>query len=86
DTTTGYATLVATFQWGSAGFRGLAVLPQSPCNCPADLVVDGVVDVSDFLLLLSSWGDTSGPADLDGNGIVDISDFLALLAAWGPCE
>jgi hypothetical protein len=86
DTTTGYATLVATFQWGSAGFRGLAILPQSPCNCPADLVADGVVDVSDFLLLLAAWGDTSGPGDIDGDGIVGVTDFLALLAAWGPCD
>lgn len=85
DTATGHATLVATFEWGSAGFRGMTILPQDPCSCPADILEDGVVNVSDFLMLLSSWGDTGGPADIDGDGIVGVTDFLALLAAWGPC-
>jgi hypothetical protein len=82
---TGQASLSATFEYGSGGFRGLTVLPQWPCNCPADLTGDGVVGVNDFLELLTAWGDSGGPADIDGDGIVGVTDFLELLAAWGPC-
>jgi agmatine/peptidylarginine deiminase len=53
---------------------------------PADLDGDGVVGVSDFLLLLAVWGPCADPddcpADLDGSGDVGVNDFLLLLAAW----
>jgi hypothetical protein len=59
-------------------------VPQCPpcpdCASPPD----GVVDVLDFLVLLSSWG-TAGPCDVDGNGTVEVLDMLQLLSAWGPC-
>jgi hypothetical protein len=55
------------------------------CQCLADLVVDQVVGVEDFLWLLSEWGCTSCPSDLDADGIVGVTDFLGLLALWGPC-
>ncbi len=52
-----------------------------------DLNNDGVVDVSDLLILLSAWGvcpdGSPCPADLNGNGVVDVSDLLILLANWG---
>jgi hypothetical protein len=52
-----------------------------------DLNGDGVVDVSDLLILLAAWGPCprSGncPADLNGDGAVDVSDLLILLANWG---
>lgn len=52
-----------------------------------DLNGDGVVDVSDLLILLAAWGPCprSGdcPADLNGDGSVDVSDLLVLLANWG---
>ncbi len=58
-------------------------------TCPADLTGDGVVDVSDLLMLLSAWGvcpdGSSCNADLNGDGFVDVSDLLMLLAAWGAC-
>jgi hypothetical protein len=58
--------------------------------CPADLNLDGVVDGSDLLILLSRWGECPEPkdcclADLNGDCVVDGSDLLILLASWGPC-
>jgi hypothetical protein len=52
---------------------------------PGDIDLNGLVDVSDLLLLLASWGpDDPGdpPADFDGSGTVDIQDLLVLLANW----
>jgi len=62
--------------------------------CPGDIpfVTPGVVDVSDLLFLLASWGETGPPrprADLAppplGDNQVNVSDLLELLANWGPC-
>ncbi|MHC4219007.1 MAG: right-handed parallel beta-helix repeat-containing protein [Planctomycetota bacterium] len=55
--------------------------------CPWDLYIgDGVVNVIDFLGLLSLWGtDPGGPPDFDGDGDVGVTDFLELLANWGSC-
>jgi hypothetical protein len=51
---------------------------------PADLDGDGVVGITDFLILLANWGFCPGcPADLDCNGVVGITDLLMLLADWG---
>ena len=57
------------------------------CECPWDLDGSGVVDVSDFLVLLVQWGPCPAVcnADIDGDGEVGILDFLLLLANWGPC-
>jgi len=55
-------------------------------TCLGDLDGDGVVGVTDFLLLLAVWGPCPGCAeDLDGDGTVGVTDFLLLLAAWGAC-
>jgi hypothetical protein len=51
--------------------------------CPADLTGDGLVNVSDFLLLLSVWGTPEG--DIDGDGNTNVTDFLLMLGSWGPC-
>jgi hypothetical protein len=48
-----------------------------------DLDGDGFVGITDFLILLTEWGQTASPADLDNNGIVGINDVLILLANWG---
>ncbi len=55
--------------------------------CPGDLNSDGVVDVSDLLILLGDWGACSGacPGDLNDDGVVDVSDLLILLGNWGSC-
>lgn len=53
-----------------------------------DLNCDGVVNVSDLLILFSHWGAVilshSGPSpDLNGDGVVNVSDLLILFANWG---
>jgi hypothetical protein len=53
-------------------------------TCPADMNIDGVVDVLDLLDLLVAWGESGG--DVDGNDTTDNADLNALLAAWGQCS
>ena len=49
---------------------------------------DGLVNVTDFLILLGQWGSCPQPCppactgDLDGNCEVNVNDFLILLANW----
>ena len=48
--------------------------------------VDGndIVNVSDFLAVIISWGPCVGcPADFNGDGLVGILDFLDVLINWG---
>jgi hypothetical protein len=51
-----------------------------------DIDGDGVVGITDFLVLLGTWGpclEACCLADLDFNGDVGVTDFLVLLANWG---
>ncbi len=52
-----------------------------------DLDGDGIVGVSDLLILLASWGPCDDcndcPADIDGSCHVGVSDLLILLTNWG---
>ncbi len=78
----------ATFSLaGGYWTSGASVDPATPC--PADLNGDGEINVSDLLVLLSSWGlcpvDEPCPADLNKDGEVNVSDLLQLLSAWGTC-
>jgi len=54
---------------------------------PADLNGDGVVNVSDLLILLGLWGECRDPeqcvGDFNRDGIVNVSDLLILLNNWG---
>ena len=55
--------------------------------CPADTNGDDVVNVTDLLDLLASWGPCAVPcpSDVNSDGVVNVTDLLALLAAWGAC-
>jgi len=58
----------------------------NPNNCPADINGDGVVSVSDILILIEQWGSCNGcTGDINSDGTVDITDLLEIVAAWGPC-
>jgi hypothetical protein len=46
-----------------------------------DVNTDGVVNVSDLLMLLAGFG--SAAPDTNGDGVVNVSDLLKLLAAYG---
>ncbi len=59
------------------------------CAAPqvlGDINGDGVVDVTDLLILLGAWGycpaPNDCPADLNSDGRVEVSDLLLLLANW----
>ena len=54
-------------------------------GCPADISLDGMVDVNDVLALIGAWGAAGGLADVNQDGVVDTVDLLLVLAAWGPC-
>jgi hypothetical protein len=84
-------------RWRAFVIALAAAMPAAPAGassiCPADIVPvgpgDGVVNLDDFLYVLSHWGQTGGPADIHplpyGDAIVDVLDFLRVLAEWGPC-
>jgi len=63
---------------------GREVNCPGPATCPWDLDDTGDVGVTDFLILLGTWGEVGVPADFDGGG-VGVTDFLILLGNWGPC-
>jgi len=69
----------------AAGLEMTVVIDQN--GIVGDLNGDGVVDVSDLLILLGAWGPCddgeSCAADLNGDGSVDVSDLLILLGNWG---
>ncbi|PCJ81043.1 MAG: hypothetical protein COA49_07000 [Bacteroidetes bacterium] len=58
--------------------------PITTYTCPEDIVVNGIIDISDVLLILSQYGciiDCQG--DIDGDNIVTISDVLQILSMFG---
>lgn len=66
----------------------LAIVPaDSTPQLPGDVNNDGVVDISDMLLVMAAWGNCPAadacPADLNGDGVIDISDLMLVLDNWG---
>ena len=50
-----------------------------------DVDVNGVVDVNDLLILISTWGPlpVAGPlADFNGDWTIDVSDLLVVIGNW----
>ena len=67
---------------------GLSIVETEEANT-ADLDGDGVVGISDLLILFANWGPCpppergNCPADLDGDSTVNTADLLILFANWG---
>lgn len=64
-----------------------ALSDVAPGPDPADFDGDGIVGVTDLLLLLGAWGPCPVPPDpcpfdLDGDGFIGVIDLLDLLGAW----
>jgi hypothetical protein len=77
---------VAMLVWPQVDADGSGV--PDVCECPGDLVADGIVNGADAAILLNFWGtDGSGypGVDLDGDGIVGAADLTVLLNSWGAC-
>jgi len=77
---------IVTADMGIGGVATVSVVINGMSS--ADVNGDGVVGITDLLLLLASWGacpaaPTHCPGDVNGDGRVDIVDLLAVLAAWG---
>lgn len=79
-------------EWTQACADAAFTICAAPCPGDIPFVSPGVVNVTDLLFLLASWGTTGPPrprADLapvpSGDGQVNVTDLLALLAGWGTC-
>jgi hypothetical protein len=83
--------LVAPLTDGSTSLVLMNPCPADDDDKPecgvADLNCDGVVNVSDLLILFDGWGDCAEcddcPADLNGDCIVNVSDLLIMFDNWG---
>ncbi|MHC4082397.1 MAG: dockerin type I domain-containing protein [Planctomycetota bacterium] len=68
---------------------GYCVFPlgSTPCT-EGDVTFDNIVNVEDFLRMLSVWGPCPPEdfcwEDLNHDGTVNVQDFLMLLALWTP--
>jgi hypothetical protein len=68
--------------WTDGGGNTIA----DTCQCIADINGDGLVDVSDLLIVIGYWGSTiDSPADINDDGIVNIHDLLMVFWNWGEC-
>jgi thermitase len=71
------------FGWGRIDARAAL---QAAAR-PADVTRNGIVNIDDLLLVVTTWGacapNSLCPADIDANGVVNIDDLLAVINNWG---
>lgn len=69
------------------GFEESDLSESNDCGdpvIPGDVNGDGIVNVTDLLAVMDTWGPCEGcPADLNGDGIVDVVDLLEVVGNWG---
>ena len=53
--------------------------------CPSDCNGDGLVNVTDLLMIIDAWGMPSG-CDVNSDGIIDVVDLLGVVGTWGACQ
>lgn len=73
---------------GSLTTTGNFDLRFTLCFNPADVNVDGGVDIDDLFDVINGWGPCPGTplpcaADIDLNGAIDVDDLFAVINAWG---
>ena len=57
------------------------------CTCDADVYPDGMIDISDLLIVIAYYGllePAAGDVNMDGQ--VDSEDILGVLDQWGTCD
>jgi len=84
---------IAYDQWVIGGKSAPAVMDSSMIDITNDEPIegdvngDGVVNITDLLIMISQWGQcpTSGDctADVNGDGWVNVTDLLVAIANWG---
>ncbi|MBP9669340.1 MAG: hypothetical protein KBE09_03555 [Candidatus Pacebacteria bacterium] len=76
----------ASLQESSSNFTsvslGIGESPAADYSLLSDLNSDGKVNLIDFSILLSAWGQGDVPADINADGIVNLSDVSILLFNW----
>ncbi|MCH2134075.1 MAG: right-handed parallel beta-helix repeat-containing protein [Phycisphaerales bacterium] len=53
------------------------------CNCSGDVNDDGVVNVTDILIVIAEYGSDSPLGDVNDDGLVDVNDLLQVLTEFG---
>jgi hypothetical protein len=81
---------IAYDQWVIGGMSAPMVMDSAMIDLGSvepiqgDVNGDGVVDVSDLLLMIGDWGSCAGcPSDANNDGYVDVTDLLIAIANWG---
>ncbi|MFW6154252.1 MAG: CARDB domain-containing protein [Planctomycetota bacterium] len=80
-----YAAGIASMAFNS-GAGSFDVAIDFSVRKPGDADLDGDVDLDDFVILKTHFGDTGagwGDGDFDGNGTVDLDDFVILKRNFG---
>ncbi len=54
-------------------------------KCPSDIDGNGAVDVTDLVIVITTWNQVGGSGDVNGDGTVDVLDLVEVILAWGPC-
>lgn len=57
----------------------------SPCGniSNGDLNCDGIINLTDFSILMFYWGTSDATADINQDGIVNLTDFSIMMFYWG---
>ncbi|MFK7960667.1 MAG: hypothetical protein AB8G96_09075 [Phycisphaerales bacterium] len=77
--------LPGSLEWVVDDSMGRLVVRIVGTTSPADIDVDGDVDLVDLLIVLSEFGACAGPicpGDLNNDSVVDIVDLVRVLADW----
>ena len=82
--------VAGTFARSIQSFPSDSILAGTPPvidTCVGDIVINGIIDVVDVMMMLSQYGCIENcEADITGDGAVTTNDVLAIIALFGiPC-